>query len=264
MIPDYTLVCGVDAKHLKQLAMVYPTWIKHKPSLLEHPMIVFHDDSVTWAQISKILHPSTKDLRVVSWPFENVEYEGDPTNKFLDPHRYKMLAGFVHVPADHVKTKYWLKIDVDTIASGNDYWIEESWFDNEPAIISHPWGFTKPPNQMVLLDEWTGAHLDKLPNWVWQRPPLNLIPKPGASRVSHKRIISWCAFFNTEFTKVCSEVANEICGEGKLPVPSQDGYLWYMAERGGFGIVRANMKSRGWIHRGTMRGIQSAVEESMK
>ena len=42
-MPDYTLVVGVDDYHLRQLSYTWPTWRKCKPSLLEHPMIVFYD-----------------------------------------------------------------------------------------------------------------------------------------------------------------------------------------------------------------------------
>jgi len=275
MIPNWTLVLGVDEKHLSQLGFVIPTWKRFKPSLFEKPWIIFYDESVKDFMIEHLLQAyGVYDYYLYSWPPDGVTYEGDMSNKFSNPQRYRMLAGFVHVAAKYVKTKYWLKIDTDTIASGMDDWVLDEWFENEPAIISHPWGFTKPPNQMMDLDEWFnyGAY-DVIINFYYRQefgipyislPSLDIVPTPGRSRVGHKRIISWCGFFNTSFTKFCSNVAGELCGKGKLPVPSQDGYVWYMAKRCGFGIIRMNFKSRGWIHRSSMKGIRQAVEKVME
>ncbi|KKL21208.1 hypothetical protein LCGC14_2447740, partial [marine sediment metagenome] len=153
---DYTLVCGVDAKHIRQLAWVWPTWKFHKPSLLNHPMIVFYDTSqVKEEEIRRVVdHPN---LTIVPWPPKGVTYERSMEGKFGDPQRYKMLAGFVYVPWRYVQTKYWLKLDVDTVATGQDDWIDEKWFENSPAIVAQPWGFTKPPDQMQMLDKWANT-----------------------------------------------------------------------------------------------------------
>ena len=57
---NYTLVCGVDLAHLKQLAWTWPTWVKHKPGILDNPMIVFYDKE----QITK------EDVREVQSGYE--------------------------------------------------------------------------------------------------------------------------------------------------------------------------------------------------
>ncbi|GAG84583.1 unnamed protein product [marine sediment metagenome] len=252
-MPDYTLVCGVDAKHIRQLAWVWPTWKLKKPSLLEHPMIVFYDwKQVKGEEITAVVdHP---DLSLVPWPPEGVVHDRTTEDKWGDPQRYKMLAGFVYVPAEHVKTEYWLKLDVDTVATGQDDWIDEKWFENDPAIVAQSWGFTKPPDQMQVLDKWARTVL-----YLRCSKSLNLIPKEGSNRLGHKRIISWCGFFNTEFSKECKYYALSV-GYGYLPVPSQDGFMWFMAKRLGYDIVRTQMKSLGWEHWGTEYNIRQAVE----
>ncbi len=262
---DYTLVVGVDAKHLEQLAIVWPTWVKHKPSLLRQPMLIFFDreqlapDSVT--QIIK--HPN---LQLYGWPPDDpetgrpIEYVGG-NDKWTNAQRHKMLAGYVHVPP-LIETAYWLKIDTDAIATGTDDWIDPYWFDDSPAIIAQPWRYTKPPNQMQLLDEWVENNAADLPV-LSQHEPLNLAPIPGAETLSHKRIASWCSFFDRTFTRYCADMAQRTCGIGKLPVPSQDGYLWYVARRSGMGIVTANMKRLGWQIRTTRVGITQVVEKAM-
>ena len=261
---NYTLVLGVDRKHLEQLALVWPTWCRHKPSMCCQPIVVFYDrEQVHPHEITQILDVGTRNnsVKTVPWPYEGVTYP-EGTDKWTNQQRYRMLSGFVHVPPYHVDTKYWLKVDVDTVATGDDDWVDPSWFDDEPAIVSHPWGYTKPAAQMMDLDQWVAKNADKLPE-LFVRPPLNLLPKPNSSLVRHKRIISWTAFFHTGFTRSCSDAARVVCGPGLMPVPSQDGFLFFCAKRLGLTIRRQNMKSLGWEHWSTMKNIKQAVKESL-
>jgi len=55
MIPDYTIVLGLDYKHLSQLKLVIPTWKKHKPSLFSKKWIVFIDNSVDYNDVEVLL-----------------------------------------------------------------------------------------------------------------------------------------------------------------------------------------------------------------
>jgi len=255
-MPDYTLVCGVDTKHLRQLAWVWPTWRLNKPSLLKHPMLVFYDRHQVYKEQVKeaVDHPN---LQIRPWPPAGVSYERIMEGKFGCPQRYKMLAGFVYIPAEFVQTKYWLKLDTDTVATGQDDWIDEEWFVDDPAIVAQPWSFTKPPDQMLKLDKWAST----IPCLSIESEPLNLIPKERSDRLGHKRIISWCGFFNTEFTKECAGLADLNTYLFQLPVPSQDGFHFYLAKRLGYGIVRKHMKDRGWEHWGTEWNIRQSVEK---
>ena len=256
---DYTLVVGVDDKHLKQLHMTYPTWIKHKPSLLKQPMVIFYDQAQVRESQIKIRHPH---MTLVSWPAEkSTVYPGDDS-KWYDAQRYKMLAGFVHVPAMTVGTSYWLKLDTDVVATGQDSWIDPSWFKGAPGIVAHRWGFTKPANQMELLDEWVSQNQGRMVI-LELNEALALSPEENADRLRHERIISWCGFFNTTMTRIASDYAQDTCGKGMLPVPSQDGYLWYFTTRCKHQVVRANMKALGWEHWNTMHNIGKAVERSL-
>ena len=262
-IPDYTLVVGVDAKHLKQLAMVWPTWRKHKPSLLAHPMIVFYDTlQVNDRSVQAIVdHPN---LRIIPWEPKLGIYDPKPgveIDKWNNPQRYKMLAGFVYVPGNRVQTPYWLKIDTDVVATEYDDWIDGRWFNDYPAIISHPWGFTRPADQILRLDRWAQSHRITLR---FSTGPLNLVPEPGATRVHHKRIISWCGFFNTKFTHHAASAAAMTTGNCLLPEPSQDGYLWYMATRQELPIVTTSMKRRGWQHWSNDHNVREHAKEAME
>ena len=144
------------------------------------------------------------------------------------------------------------------VATGYDNWIEDFWFEDNPAIIAHPWSFTKPPEQMLRLNQWAST----LP--VLGMPVPGLVPTPGSDRLAHQRIISWCGFFNTEFTRKAAGLANLACGIYQLPVPSQDGYLWFMAKWLGWPIVRASMKNRGWTQWSADFNVKRYAEEAMR
>lgn len=254
---DYSLVVGLDAKHNEQLKWTLPTWIQHKPSLLKVPLIAFYDRTeVSAADLRWLL--DFPQVILQPWPLAEVNYPGDPNSKFSHPQRVKMLSGFVHVPALLVETDYWLKLDTDTVAVGMDDWIDEKWFVDNPAIVSHRWTFTKPPDQMIRLDNWC-SHLGLLKNY----EPLNLVPEEGSERLGHRRIISWCGFFNSRFSRFCSSLANHCQAPWKMPVESQDGYHWYVAKRMGREIIRTNMKGCGWEHWSTMRNVKKAAKEAM-
>ena len=270
MTPEFTTVIGVDEKHLEQLALVWPTWRRYKPEVLDGPMVVFHDwRQVEHEQVRAVVdHP---DLKIVAWPpEEGIEFGGCGTGKWDDPQRSKMLSGFIHVAARHVATPYWLKLDTDVVATGPDRWIDLGWFAGGPAIVSHRWGFTKPPDQMLRLDRWVeenrGAFKHMSSSWykeLLDSPPLNLSPEPGRDLWCHRRIISWCAFFRTDFTRFCRDACNLTCGDCKMPVPSQDGLLWYLAKRLGLPITRTNMKNHNWSHWLTMKNIRREVEKAL-
>ena len=264
-VPEYTTVVGIDAKHFEQLCTVWLTWKTHKPSLLQHPMIVFVDrfNPVDEDLIrTNIDHP---DLRIVQWPPDGVEYPEetlDSKNKFGKAQRYKMMAGFVHVPAMYVQTPYWLKLDADAIAMGQDDWIDPTWFAGSPNIVAHKWGFTKPANLIQRLDDWatrTGQDAS------FGNGPLNIpLDSPESERISHSRICSWCGFFNTRITRYASRVAEIHCGEGMLPVPSQDTYMWYFCTRiDPTSVLRVSMKNQGWTYRSSFKSVRAVVNTSL-
>lgn len=255
----YTIVVGLDRRHLRQFQQTQRAIAANKPSMRKMPMVAFYDrHELTERDVLLVVgHP---DLKVVPWPPEGVEYPGIVGSKWTDPQREKMLSGFVHVPAAHVRTEYWLKLDTDVVAAGQDDWVDPGWFVDKPSIVAHRWSFTKPADQMVRLDKWAEYGREYL-FYLNSFPPLGLEPRsPDASRLGHKRIISWCGFFRTTFTDICSRWAENTCGRGRIPVPSQDGFMWYVATRLGNKVNRIDMKSRGWEHWSTDGNVRKAVE----
>lgn len=254
--PSFSVVIGLDENTIKQAKVTVPNWLRIKPGLHDVPWVVFFDYATVQKHELQFLADLIPDLQLISYGL-GVSWEGDESSKWYRPQRYKMLSGFIHATAEYVSTDYWLKLDTDTVATHSDRWINPEWFEGTPAIISHPWGYTKPADQMDLLDAWADRY--KFEEFI--EPPLNLHPNEGSSLVRHKRIISWCGFFNTRFTQLCSLLASSTCGPLQLPVPSQDGFMWYCAKRMGLPISRTNMKERGWAHHSRMRSIQSQIKE---
>lgn len=257
---NFTTVIGVDKKHLKELAISLPTWKKYRPEIFRQPMLVFFDQSQLAAdEVSKVVRHD--DCTLIRWPPTGIEYAGEKGSKWTDPQRHKMLAGFVYVP-QYASTSYWLKLDTDTIATGHGPWINQSWFADSPAIVAQGWHYTKPPEQMLQLDAWTSKHATKLLQ-LSTHAPLELHPEPGSNKVKHKRIISWCGFFNTNFSATCALLAEKGCGLYQVPVHSQDGYHWYCARRMRLPIVRADMKAMGWKHCGSLKSLKENANEAL-
>lgn len=255
---DYTVVLGIDLKTIEYLKLVVPTWIKHKPSLLERPFVIFYD-GVSTLQIDSILKLPRSTL--VSWPPAGVTYERDGLTKWTNPQRAKMLAGFVHVPAWCVQTPYWFKIDLDAVATGMDDWVQESWFDGNPSIIAPNWNYSKPPDIMTRLDNWADQYR---PIFLEYTQPFNLVPELGSDLVRHERIASWCSFYSTEFTKIAAAAARRTCGIGQIPVDSQDSFHFYCARRAGFTIRKVNMKRFGWQIRSSYSSVKESVEAVLR
>jgi len=258
---NFTTVIGIDRHHLTELQLSVQTWKRFRPEIFENPVIVFYDRSdFEYGEIERMVDAMFPTItHLINWPMfaDPADYDLGIDDKWHIPQRNKMLSGFVHVPARYVETPYWLKLDTDTFARRESDWIDESWFEESPSIIAHPWGYTKPPNQIQLLDEW-GDTVRFLK--VFDR--LNYRPKPGSGLVKHKRIISWCGFFRTAFTKSVAAMCKNTVGADLMPVPSQDGLMGYVAERMQHKILRVNMKKLGWDHVG--RGLEKQVREVLK
>lgn len=273
-IPDYTVVIGVDDAHTSELRLALPNWKKYRPSLFERPWVIFHD--VTEGPLSTelrnlVLSYGIENISWAGWPYSNeqgkpITYTGDRTiGRFGNPQREKMLSGFVYVPVTLVATRYWLKLDLDVVATksegSKDGWIDPKWFENDPAVIASPWGYSKPPDTVLRLDGWVNSNWSSLQQGFSESKPLNFRPEPGSSLVRHPRITSWCGFFEKGFTLDCMKFAKITCGLGKLPVPSQDGYMWYVAERLGFPINKVRMSQHGWRQCCNEKAMRLALKE---
>jgi hypothetical protein len=229
---DFTLVVGVDEEHLAEWRLTWPTWARHRPELLGQPLLAVCDAARPESYWSRTLgflgHPR---VTVVTWQQPGVSQ------------REKMLTGLTLAPAAHVRTPWFLKLDTDAVAAAPGDWLPDEWFaadgrGREPAFVASPWGYTKPADAILRLDDWG----DGVPG-LKGRPRIAPPAVAGATLVRHKRVISWCFFGRTAWLR---EVTAP-CG-GRLPVPSHDTFLWYCAERRGDFYRRVRMANAGWAH----------------
>ena len=236
---EATVLLGVDAKTLPQLAISAPTWRKYRPELWRMPWFVFFDDEqVTVAQLREVLTGvgRDKDVRAFKWPRNAAaQYQNQ---------REKMLSGFCHTcryvlreadwaPAEWFEPDLTVERDAvyDRYAPGYNVW------------VASPWGYTKPAEQMQRLDNWA----DGVPG-LKEYPRLDIDYEPGARRARHPRMASWLSFYRSDWTRYASDLALHWSGDSKIPVPSQDGYHFYVAKRRGDRVLRAQMKRRGWTN----------------
>jgi hypothetical protein len=239
---DLTIMLAIDDQHLTELIYSFRTWKHFYPQFFtEHSYCIVYDEE----QIK------TSDKRFDM--FKGLKYEMFPWKNFNNLYvnqREKMLTSLVAAPAEYIKTKWYLKIDTDTIATRSDKWIEEEWFEDGKSVneqnmfISNPWGYTKPPNAIDIMDDWA----DNISDVKNHYPRLDIHPKDGADAVSHDRIISWIMLARTEWTKWIASYAKTKDGFYKLPIPSQDTYVIYFAQRMKFNYNRVRFKKFGWDH----------------
>jgi hypothetical protein len=225
-LKDLTIVIAVDDKYLPKLKDNYQDWFKTF-GILEYPIVCFYNNI-----IPEQLEFLGTNTTLIKWDM-NVETQ-----------REKMLSSFVLGINNNVKTKYFMKVDVDTkcirLYDKYSYNIgfENDWFESD--LVSHRWGYTKPGKWLVELEKW--ADTNKITgNNVFNPDEYDLIQ--SRRRYGHKRICSYICLHKTDFVIECSN----LCGS-RMPVPSHDTYLWYMAVRMNKKIKLVNFKRKGFKH----------------
>ena len=232
-----TIVVAVDDKHLNELQVSLPTWIKYK-GFDKYPFLVIYDSSQ--------VHPGDDRFEI----FKGMDVEFVGFRDHLDAYesqREKMLTALTVLPGKYIKTPWYIKIDTDCLALDGQKWFDESWLKKDYVFISNPWGSTRPVNSIELLDKWA---VEKFPGV----KPLNLPYNPTEGKIRHKRIISWLFICNTKWSAKVAEYFNDD-GIYKLPSisdteyrVSQDTVLWYLAELQKDKYKVFNFKSKGWTH----------------
>lgn len=197
MIPEFSIVSGVTPDYIKKLKWCIPTWIM-KPQFAGRKLYLFH-------------HGFENPEKELSWVGEYFETEFlEWSMPEYDGQRELMLSCFVLGTALSVKEDYFVKLDADTyFTDSQDVFAED---DFKHDLFSHSWGYTKP-----------GWWIDKMDAFVCGKKHNG--NKADKGRRGAKRIQSICCLHKTEFVRRCAKVAGS-----RLPIPSHDTYLWYMAE----------------------------------
>jgi hypothetical protein len=225
---DVTVVSAVNGKYLDRFLRNYPKWMTIE-GIMEYPVILFvHPDALYDSRLYKV----RKNVQVIPWSLPEAESM-----------REEMLSAFVLGTARHVQSKWWIKLDADTSPKSDPAYPfgaklvfpEKSWKDD--AFTAHRWGYTRPGEFLVRLEQWASQH----PSLKGTSPvfPEESYPEmEKARRYGHRRVASFISLQSRDFTRTCAELAGP-----RLPIPSHDTYMWYLATRMGRPVVGVNLKS---------------------
>ena len=252
-----TIVTATDTKYLQKLELVYPNWCKYK-QVDQYPMIVYvngFDNPDTDTRLDFLR--SNDNLEIIKWDFPQAKTQKE-----------RMVLAFVFGAARDVETDYFLKLDADAFFTNNYPLITDNMADY--VIYGHRWGYTKPAEWIKQLDDWAKL----VPNFNDKKPMYNEknIEKE-TNRYFHKRLASYVCFHDKEFVEFAASLAlhtpfptddeqddNQI-GKERLPVPSHDTYLWYVANQLGLKWGRTHFKGeRGVTNCCAYKRIKQALE----
>ena len=241
-LSEITVVVGVDANTIQQLAVSLPTWRKNRPELWEMPWVVFADAAIGIADFR--LFPET--ALVFRWPPAGSE-------PAYETQREKMVSGHVFVPAMYARTPWSLKIDTDSLALDSRPWLQDEWFEPDAdgrynAIVASPWNYAKAKGGGGTVQDWAR----KLEDWgdriIGAKERLGLSEKISGNKIIYPRIASWLSLYHVPWLQLLAAELGRILPPYRLPVPSQDTTAHYFAARRGDRICRSNMKRGGWTN----------------
>lgn len=220
--PDLTVVCAADEKYAGKLLKHMKLWMQ-MPGLKEQNFLVMCINS----------RPTRGEFKQFNqWPnVRLVAYE----NKVAPTPRERAFSAFVFGVSRHVTTPYHMKLDGDSVPKDGETF---QWPDYQKHVITaDPWHYTKVKGDPDAKQHW----LTTLDQWWADQPDIpeeNKLPlfdgiDPSERRVSHDRIRSYCFIADTEFI---ADLAKR-CGD-RLPVPSHDTTVWYVATQMGLSVNR--------------------------
>ena len=254
MKQNMTIVVGIDAKTIEQFRLTYPTWQLHRAEMWAMPWVIFYDrDQLEYGPLRSWLTDTVglTNPEIVPWPppAHAVPYESQ---------RARMLAGHFYVPAEHVATEFFLKIDTDAVAAKQADWLKPLELIGDAVCACCRWGYTKGVGALSALEKWG----DAMPQMA-AHPRLDIPQEPDQLRVGHARFCSWCAIYRMDFARLVAELAAEHCGAYQMPYPSEDSCRWYAAARMRMPMMIHNMKQYHWSNHSRIDELRRAVAEAL-
>lgn len=242
---NLTVVTACDPKYVECLKHTFPNWRKYK-GIDRWPVIVF----VNGMEIDdpRLSFLNLPNVTLVRW--ESGVGEAPKT----DDHRELMLSAFVFGAAKHVTTQYWLKLDADSFATNASPIVDDSM--TQFAFIGHRWGYSW-EKHIKALDEWAEKHGDqRLRSRNGPMYPRGTVSGRRFYHSDRKRTISFAQVNSTEFTRLCVKMVGN-----RLPAPSQDTCMFYIADRMGFPIGIDNFKKRRGFDQGKGHDIPGLLKK---
>lgn len=213
---SFTIVTAVTPNYFDKLKSTFLTWSK-KPQFAKCNVVIFHHGFENEALSEWVFEAQKKthheSIKLVPWDMPK-----------YDSMRELMLSAFVLGAPAVVETPYCVKIDCDTFFLDEQDVFGEHHFKYD--VAGHKWRYTKPGNWIAELDDW--CEKNKIPGNAYLNGKGRDDAK-AAKRFGHPRIASWICLQRTDFLV---ELASIIANTGdRLPVPSHDTFVWYMAQR---------------------------------
>lgn len=205
---DLTLVSAVSPNLMYAFKANFPTW-QAKAQFAGLPMLIFHNGFEN-PDVDLGFVKSVPSAKLIHWTMP----------EFADL-RELMISAFVLGTAKYVETPYFLKLDCDAYFSGREDVFESEHFEYE--LCGHRWGVSR-LEMLQKLDQW--ADKIGLPGVPFLSADDRRLPCDGQTKFPHQRIISWICLHHTAFVREVAALAGS-----RLPVPSHDTFLWYMANR---------------------------------
>lgn len=206
---DTTVVSAVSPNCLSIFKTNFPTW-QAKPQFAGLPMIVFHNgfsDPENELDFVKKAH----NVELIHWTMPDYKNTWD-----------LMIASFVLGAVHYVNTEYYIKLDADCYFCGRDDMFNEEHF--QYALCAPTWNKSR-SDMLLALDKWAAEIC------LAGRPFLDSDDKLDRAHSEdgyrHARINSWICLHKTQFVRECVSHITDF----RMPVPSHDTFLWYMANR---------------------------------
>lgn len=222
---NFSIVTAVTPDYKQKLEWCLPTWTM-KPQFRDCKLYVFHhgfkdaDKELNW------ILDYFSNMELINWNMES-----------YDNIRELMLSAFVLGTAEFVQEDHFCKLDADTYFVNDQDVFEPEHFKLD--LYSHSWGYTKPAWWLDKMESFVSVSHKE-----WNGDTSNI------NRFNHKRIQSVCCLHKTEFVRIAANLSNAI--DSRLPIPSHDTYLWYLADY---------MDDRSW---GSSKLYRNGVEHSSR
>lgn len=222
---DFTIVTAVTPDYVSKLKLTLPTWVI-KPQFKDRKLLVYINGFKSHEELNWI-NDYFKDVHFVYWEAEKA-----------DSQRERMLSSFIYA-ADKVDTPFYVKLDADTFfVNDQDVFNDD---DFQYDLVSHKWGYTKPAWWINELDNF---FYDKNDKYIKDTGPKG-----------HKRIQSICCLHRKSFVQEVIAMIGD-----RLPVPSHDTTLWYIANEMEDKSWKAkNLKRLGVSHCSRVKSIREGV-----
>ena len=232
---SFTILSAVTPDYEERLRLTSKTW-SLKNQFSDKPLVLFTHG---FRRPQRRFRDLWKDIKVIDWNMDS-----------YDSQRELMVSSFV-LGVKYIETEFSVKVDCDSYFINDEDVFSNKDFDYD--LVSNKWGYTKPVWFIEKLEKW--SRLNNIPG-------KELFPSEifssHESRFCHKRIASFICLQKTSFVKECVSYLDE----ERLPVPSHDTFLWYMAERLPTSKWTAHkLKRRGCDTRGTFGRIRRELEK---